>query len=39
MKVPFAEEIDISVLKKGIYMVITVVNGKRIGFNRLIKSH
>jgi hypothetical protein len=39
MKVPFAEEIDISRLNKGIYMVITVINGKRIGFNRLIKSY
>lgn len=38
LKVPYREKIDISRLHQGIYIVITSVNGRRIGFNRLIKS-
>lgn len=38
MEVPYNEEIDVSVLKEGIYIVITTVNGKRVGYNRLIKK-
>jgi hypothetical protein len=38
LKVPFSDVIDISSLGKGMYIVVTVVNGKRTGFNRLIKS-
>jgi hypothetical protein len=38
MKVPFSEVLDISKLKKGIYFVITSVDGERIGINRFIKS-
>lgn len=39
MKVPYAEEIDISELGKGMYFVVTVINGKKAGTNRLIKSY
>jgi hypothetical protein len=38
LKVPFTDVIDISSLGKGMYIIVTVVNGKRTGFNRLIKS-
>ena len=38
LKVPFSDVIDISSLGRGMYIVVTVVNGRRTGFNRLIKS-
>lgn len=38
MKVPFTETLDISRLSNGVYIVVTVVDGRRIGYNRLIKS-
>lgn len=38
MKVPFTETLDISRLSKGVYIVVTVVNGRKIGYNRLVKS-
>ena len=38
LKVPFSDVINISSLGKGMYIVVTVVNGRRTGFNRLIKS-
>jgi len=38
IRVPFSEQIDISTLREGIYIVITSLNGKAIGYNRLIKS-
>ncbi|MGE5420879.1 MAG: T9SS type A sorting domain-containing protein [Chloroflexota bacterium] len=38
MKVPFNDFIDVSELQEGMYIVVTIVNGRRIGFNRLIKS-
>jgi len=38
IKVPFSERIDVSSLKKGMYILITTLNGKRIGINRLIKT-
>jgi hypothetical protein len=36
MKVPYSEDIDVSMLKKGMYIVITTINGKQVGHNRLI---
>lgn len=36
MKVRYSDNIDISTLKKGMYIVITTVNGKHVGHNRLI---
>ncbi len=38
IKVPFSEQIDISSLKEGMYIIITSRNNRRIGFNRLIKT-
>ncbi len=38
MRVPYAERIDISSLKEGIYIVITSLNGRPVGYNRLIKT-
>jgi hypothetical protein len=38
IKVPFREQIDISSLHKGIYIIITSINGRPIGYNRLIKT-
>lgn len=38
MKVPYSERIDITSLGKGIYIVVTTVNGKPSGFNRLVKT-
>ena len=38
IKVPFSERIDISTLKDGIYIIITTLNGKPAGYNRLIKT-
>jgi hypothetical protein len=35
---PITDEIDISSLNEGLYIVITVVNGRRVGFNRLVKT-
>jgi hypothetical protein len=38
IRVPLADQIDISSLTKGLYIVITSVNGRRIGVNRLVKT-
>jgi len=38
IRVPFSEQLDISALRNGIYIVITSLNGKTVGYNRLIKS-
>lgn len=38
IKIPFSESIDISILHKGIYIIVTTTNGKPVGYNRLIKS-
>jgi hypothetical protein len=38
IRVPLADQIDISSLSKGLYIVITSVNGRRIGINRLVKT-
>jgi hypothetical protein len=38
MKVPFSDRIDISTLHEGIYFLITSMNGRAIGYNRLIKT-
>lgn len=38
MKVPYSETLDISRLSNGVYIVVTVVDGRRVGYNRLIKS-
>jgi|WetSurMetagenome_2_1015567.scaffolds.fasta_scaffold01053_5 hypothetical protein len=37
MKVPFRDQIDISGLHEGSYIIITSINGKPVGYNRLIK--
>jgi hypothetical protein len=36
MKLPYREEIDVSDLKKGMYIIVTSVNGRKAGFKRLI---
>jgi hypothetical protein len=38
IKVPFSERINISSLHEGIYIVITRLNGRPVGYNRLIKT-
>jgi hypothetical protein len=38
LKVPFSNRVDISSLSKGIYVIVTSVNGKPIGYNRFIKT-
>jgi len=38
IKVPYSEQIDISLLHEGLYLMITSINGKPVGYNRLIKS-
>ena len=38
LKVPLSERIDISSLQKGVYIVITSISGKTVGYNRLIKT-
>jgi hypothetical protein len=38
IKVPFSEQIDISSLHEGMYIIITTMNGRPIGYNRLIKT-
>jgi len=38
IRVPFSEQVDISALRNGIYIVITSLNGRTVGYNRLIKS-
>jgi hypothetical protein len=38
IKVPYSEQIDISSLHEGMYIVITTLNGKPLGYNRLIKK-
>jgi hypothetical protein len=35
-KVPFREQIDISTLHDGMYILITTINGKPVGYNRMI---
>jgi hypothetical protein len=34
----YSEQIDISSLQEGIYIIITSINGKPVGYNRIIKS-
>jgi len=36
MKVPYNERIDVSRLKQGIYTVITLSDGRRTGYFRLV---
>jgi hypothetical protein len=38
IKVPFSEQIDITSLQNGIYIVIASTRGKPMGYNRLIKT-
>lgn len=38
IKVPFSERIDISRLHEGIYILITSLNGRPLGYNRFIKT-
>ena len=38
IKVPFREQIDISSLHPGVYFIVTSMNGRPVGYNRLIKS-
>jgi hypothetical protein len=38
IKVPFSDRINISSLHDGIYIIITIMNGKPVGYNRLIKT-
>ncbi|HEX2975305.1 MAG TPA: T9SS type A sorting domain-containing protein, partial [Bacteroidales bacterium] len=38
LRVPLNDQIDISALKDGLYILITTVNGKKIGINRLVKT-
>ena len=38
IKVPYSEQIDISSLHEGMYIVIITFNGKPTGYNRLIKT-
>ncbi len=38
IKVPFREQIDISSLHPGVYFIVTNMNGRPVGYNRLIKS-
>ncbi|HLN20090.1 MAG TPA: T9SS type A sorting domain-containing protein [Bacteroidales bacterium] len=38
IRAPFSEVFDISRLSKGMYIVITQIDGRRAGINRLIKS-
>jgi hypothetical protein len=37
LNVPFSERIDISSLREGIYIVVANLNGKSIGYNRLVR--
>jgi hypothetical protein len=39
IKVPYSEQININSLHEGIYIVITTLNGKPLGYNRLIKKN
>ncbi len=38
IKVPFSEQIDVSTLNKGIFIIIATLNGKPIGYNRFVKT-
>jgi hypothetical protein len=38
IKVPFSERIDISSLHEGIYIIVTRINGRPVGYNRMIKT-
>ncbi|MCX6255046.1 MAG: T9SS type A sorting domain-containing protein [Bacteroidia bacterium] len=38
IKVPFSERIDISSLHEGIYIIVSSMNGRPVGYNRLIKT-
>jgi hypothetical protein len=38
IKTGYAERIDISSLHEGIYIIVTTMNGRPIGYNRIIKS-
>ncbi|TAL69366.1 MAG: T9SS type A sorting domain-containing protein [Bacteroidetes bacterium] len=37
IKIPYSEQVDISSLHEGSYIVVTSINGKPVGYNRLIK--
>ncbi|MCX6328831.1 MAG: T9SS type A sorting domain-containing protein, partial [Bacteroidia bacterium] len=37
LNVPFSERIDISSLREGIYIVVANLNGRSIGYNRLVR--
>lgn len=37
LNVPYAEQLDISSLKKGLYIVVIDLNGKPVSYNRIIK--
>ena len=38
LKIPFSERINISSLHEGVYIVVTSMNGRAVGYNRLIKT-
>jgi hypothetical protein len=38
IKVPYKKQIDISSLHEGVYIIITNLNGRPVGYNRLIKT-
>jgi hypothetical protein len=38
LKVPFREQINISSLHTGVYFIVTSINGRPVGYNRLIIS-
>ena len=38
IKVPFSEQIDVSTLNEGIFIIIATLNGKPIGYNRFVKT-
>jgi hypothetical protein len=38
LKVPFSEQINISSLHEGVYFIITTMNGRPVGYNRIIKT-
>lgn len=38
IKVPYSNRVDISSLHEGIYFIVTSIDGRPVGYNRLIKS-
>jgi len=38
MNVPYSEQLDISALPRGMYIVVSTINGRNAGYNRLIKT-